>query len=383
VKKQKILITANTTWNLVNFRAGLIITLVAKGFEVIAVAPEDGYRDRLESLGCRYVPLSMDNKGTHPVRDFQLILGFLKVFMHERPDAVLAYTVKPNVYASLAAQVAGVHIINNISGLGTAFIRGGWMTALVSLLYRAGLSRSKCVFFQNDDDRTLFLAKGLVMSLQTDLLPGSGIDLVHYDSKNYGAVQRNSNDLVFLLVARLLWDKGVREYVEAARIVRKLHPHIRFQLLGFLDVKNRTAVPREEVEAWVREGVVEYPGTSDDVRPFIAAADCVVLPSYREGTPRSLLEAAAMAKPLIATDVPGCREVVKEGVNGFLCHVCDSKDLADKMLKMILLSEVTRLQMGVYSRNMAETYFDEQIVIRKYLNVIDKVTGCKRELRTG
>ena len=149
VREQKIIITANTTWNLVNFRSGLILKLLKNGFDVIAVAPEDGYRERLERLGCRYVPLAMDNKGTHPVRDFQLMLGFLKVFLRERPDAILAYTVKPNVYASLAAQIAGVPVINNISGLGTAFIRGGWMAALVSLLYCVGLSRSKRVFFQN------------------------------------------------------------------------------------------------------------------------------------------------------------------------------------------------------------------------------------------
>jgi len=377
-RKKKILICANTVWNLVNFRSGLILKLIEYGFDIIAVAPEDGYCERLERLGCRYVHLAMDNQGTHPVRDFQLILGFLKLFFKERPDIVLAYTVKPNVYASLAAQIIGVPVINNISGLGTAFIRGGWMAALVSLLYRVGLSRSECVFFQNEDDRTLFLGKGLVKRLQTDLLPGSGVDLEYYDAKRYGTVERSGNHIVFVMVARLLWDKGVREYVEAARIVKKQHPEVRFHLLGFLDVENQTAVPREDVEAWVREGIIEYLGTSDDVRPFLAAADCVVLPSYREGTPRSLLEAAAMAKPLIATDVPGCREVVTDGVNGYLCAVRNSNYLADKMLKLIAMPSELRLQMGCQSRNIAETRFDEQIVIRKYLKVVDDVAGKKK-----
>ena len=376
----KVVITANTTWNLVNFRSGLISNLLKNGFDVIALAPEDGYCERLKRLGCRYIPLAMDNKGTHPVHDFQLLLGFLKVFLRERPDAILAYTVKPNVYGSLAAQMAGVPVINNISGLGTAFIRGGWMAALVSLLYRVGLSRSKRVFFQNDDDRTLFLDKGLVKRAQGDLLPGSGIDLVHFDARNYEVVEHNESELVFLMVARLLWDKGVREYVDAARIVKKRYPETRFQLLGFLDVQTQTAVPREDVELWVREGIVEYLGTSDDVRPFLAASDCVVLPSYREGTPRSLLEAAAMAKPLIATDVPGCREVVQDGVNGYLCEVCNANDLANKMLQLIALPSQLRLQMGSQSRNIAETRFDEQIVIRKYLEVISEVTGRKKVL---
>ena len=377
VRRQKIIISANTTCNLVNFRSGLILQLIENGFDVIAVAPEDGYGERLERLGCRYVPLAMDNKGTHPVHDFQLMIGFLKVFLRERPDAILAYTVKPNVYGSLAAQLVGIPVINNISGLGTAFIRGGWMAALVSLLYRVGLSRSKRVFFQNEDDRTLFLEKGLVKKAQTDLLPGSGIDLAHFDSMKYAPAGRSSSDLLFLMVARLLWDKGVREYVEAARIVKKHYPETRFQLLGFLDVQNQTAVPREDVEAWVQEGIIEYLGTSDDVRPFLAAADCIVLPSYREGTPRSLLEAAAMAKPLIATDVPGCREVVQDGVNGYLCEVRNSNDLADKMMKLTALPLDLRLQMGCQSRNIAETRFDEQIVTRKYLQVVDDVTGSK------
>ena len=375
VTRQKIIISANTTWNLVNFRSGLIKRLIESGFDVLAVAPEDGYCERLERLGCRYVPLEMDNKGTNPVRDFQLMLGFLKIFIRERPAAVLAYTVKPNIYASLAAQMAGVAVVNNISGLGTAFIRGGWMVGLVSLLYRAGLSRSRCVFFQNDDDRTLFLEKRLAKRSQTDLLPGSGIDLVHFNPVVDEPDSRTNGGVIFLIVARLLWDKGVREYVEAARIVRKLNPEIRFQLLGFLDVKNQTAVPREDVEAWVKEGIIEYLGTSDDVRSFLAVADCVVLPSYREGTPRSLLEAAAMAKPLIATDVPGCREVVSECVNGYLCKARNSNDLAEKMLRFVVMPSASRLQMGTQSRNIAETRFDEQIVIRKYLKVISGVTG--------
>jgi len=379
IKKKKVLITANTTWNLLNFRSGLIKKLVECGFDVIAVAPMDEYYKRIESLGCRYVSLPMDNKGTHPVHDIQLILGFFELFLLEKPDVILAYTVKPNVYASLAAKLTGHSVINNISGLGTAFIRGGWMAILVSFLYRIGLSRSERVFFQNEEDRTLFLSKRLVLSSQTDLLPGSGVNLVHFHPNKYASVDHNVDGFIFLLVARLLWDKGVREYVDAARIVKKRNPETCFQLLGFLDVKNQTAVPREDVESWVQAGIIEYLGTSDDVRPFLAAADCVVLPSYREGTPRSLLEAAAMGKPLIATDVPGCCEVVQDGVNGYLCEVRNSYDLADKMLKLIAMPSELRMQMGCKSRNIAETRFDEQIVISKYMNVIEETIGSKKE----
>ena len=372
----KLLITTNTTWNLVNFRSGLIAALVSRGFDVVAVAPDDEYRDRLRELGCRYVPLNMDNQGTHPVKDALLLWRYVVVLLRLRPAVVLSYTVKPNIYASLAARLVGVTVINNVSGLGTAFLRGGWLGGVVCSLYRVALRRSHRVFFQNDEDRQVFIEKRLVAPARTGLLPGSGIDLVHFSPLAFdGSSLRNGAGLVFLMVARLLWDKGVLEFVEAARRVKALFPESRFQLLGFLDVKNQTAVGRSDVEAWVKDGVVEYLGTTDDVRPFLADADCVVLPSYREGTPRSLLEAAAMGRPLLATDVPGCREVVIDGVNGLLCRLRDSVDLAEKMMQMITMPMSALLQMGQESRRLAEMRFDEQIVIRKYLEAIDEVTG--------
>ena len=375
-KKRRVLITANTTWNLVNFRSGLIAALVSRGFDVVAVAPDDEYRDRLRELGCRYVPLNMDNQGTHPVKDALLLWRYVVVLLRLRPAVVLSYTVKPNIYASLAARLVGVTVINNVSGLGTAFLRGGWLGGVVCSLYRVALRRSHRVFFQNDEDRQVFIEKRLVAPARTGLLPGSGIDLVHFSPLAFdGSSLRNGAGLVFLMVARLLWDKGVLEFVEAARRVKALFPESRFQLLGFLDVKNQTAVGRSDVEAWVKDGVVEYLGTTDDVRPFLADADCVVLPSYREGTPRSLLEAAAMGRPLLATDVPGCREVVIDGVNGLLCRLRDSVDLAEKMMQMITMPMSALLQMGQESRRLAETRFDEQIVIRKYLEAIYEVAG--------
>jgi glycosyltransferase involved in cell wall biosynthesis len=206
-------------------------------------------------------------------------------------------------------------------------------------------------------------------SRRTALLPGSGIDLTRFQP---AAARATSEDgtFRFLLVARLLWDKGVGEFVEAARQVRLQAPHARFQILGFLDVENRTAVSRDTVEAWVAEGVVEYLGTADDVRPYLAAADCVVLPSYREGTPRTLLEAAAMAKPLIATDVPGCREVVDDGRNGYLCPARDADGLAGCMIRMLNGDPSVSSQMGREGRRKMEENFDERIVIRRYLKAL-------------
>lgn len=389
----KVMIALNTAWNLVNFRAGLIRALVAEGYEVVAVAPNDEYAARLTELGCRYVPLPMDNKGTHPGRDLLLLWRFYHLLRQERPAVFLGYTIKPNVYGSLAAHALGIPVVNNIAGLGAVFIRNGWLTRLVRGLYKLSLGRSARVFFQNEDDRHLFIECGLVPENVTDRVPGSGIDLERFSVTTIGtpnptpggraADDRTSfpanlqeetqrEEVHFLLIARMLWDKGVGEYVEAARQIRRHIPYARFCLLGFLDVQNPAAISRQQMQAWVDEGVVDYLGISDDVRPYIAAVDCVVLPSYREGVPRTLLEAAAMERPIITTDTVGCREVVEDGINGFLCHARDANDLAAKMIQMIALSSEERAEMGRRGREKMEREFDEQIVIQKYLETIQQ-----------
>lgn len=367
----KIIICLNTAWNLVNFRAGLIRSLVAAGYEVIAVAPSDKYAAGLEALGCRFVPLYMENGGTNPIQDATLMMRFMRLFARERPDAYLGYTVKPNVYGSLAAHIMGIPVINNIAGLGAVFIKNGLLVRVVRWLYRLALRRSAKVFFQNPDDRALFIDGGMVRPDVAELLPGSGIDLERFislpkpDAKN--------PRFRFLLIARMLRDKGVGEYVDAARQLRQRWPQAEFCLLGFVDVQNPAAISRVEVDAWVAEGVVNYLGVSDDVRLQLATTDCVVLPSYREGTPRTLLEAAAMARPIITTDAVGCREVVNDGVNGYLCKVRDAVDLAEKMERMLSLPPEQRSRMGQQGRDKMVMEFDEKIVIRKYLAAIEDI----------
>jgi glycosyltransferase involved in cell wall biosynthesis len=368
----KILICLNAAWNLVNFRAGLIRALVARGYEVVAVAPSDEYAPRLEALGCRYVPLPMDSKGTHPGRDMLLLWRFYRLLRRERPDVYLGYTVKPNVYGSLAAHALNIPVINNIAGLGAVFIKDRWLTRLVRLLYRLAFAKSRRVFFQNDDDRRTFVEAGLIRSVQADRVPGSGIDL-----QGFSLVEPPPQDgrrFRFLLIARMLWDKGVGEYVAAARLMRERIPNAEFCLLGFLDVQNPAAISREQMEAWVAEGAVVYLGATDDVRPHIEAADCVVLPSYyREGVPRTLLEAAAMGRPIVTTNAVGCREVVEDGRNGFLCRPRDAADLAEKLERMIALSPQARAEMGHQGRKKMEREFDERIVIGRNLAVIGEI----------
>jgi len=373
----KLVISSNTAWSLFNFRAGLIRALVSEGYEVVAVAPYDEYASRLATLGCRFIPLPMDNKGTHPGRDFLLLCRYWMLLAKERPAAYLGYTVKPNVYGSLAARTLGIPVINNIAGLGVVFIKDSFLTKIVKALYRLALSRSFRIFFQNEDDRKLFIQSGLVQKEKTDRLPGSGVDLSLYVPK----VQAPSSNVVdgekkgtfrFLLAARMLWDKGVGVYVEAARLVKQRYPHVEFCLLGFMDVKNPAAISREQMSEWNDEGVIRYLGVTDDMKAALAEADCVVLPSfYREGVPRTLLEAAAMACPIITTDAVGCRDAVDDGVNGFLVHPRDPNDLAEKMVRMIELSSEARALMGKAGRKKMECEFDEKIVIRRYLEVIN------------
>ncbi|MEI8103005.1 MAG: glycosyltransferase family 4 protein [Chlorobium sp.] len=368
----KIIIALNTAWNLLNFRSGLIQALVADGHEVVAVAPFDSYALRLEGLGCRYLPVPMDNKGTNPGRDALLALRFFFLFLRERPDLYLGYTVKPNIYGSLSAHLLGIPVINNIAGLGAVFIEQNWVTTLVQNLYRLALSPSIKVFFQNRDDRQLFVDGGLVNSAATAILPGSGIDLSQF---SFSPVPAERRKFRFLLIARMLRDKGVGEFVEAARLLRQRYPDIECCLLGFVDVQNPAAITRARMQQWVDEGSVLYLGVSDDVRQQILEADCIVLPSYREGTPRTLLEGAAMGRPLITTDAVGCREVVEDGKNGFLCRVRDAADLAEKMERMLLLSDEERFTMSLYGRQKVEREFDEQIVISRYLEAINAIQG--------
>jgi glycosyltransferase involved in cell wall biosynthesis len=364
-----IAISINAAWNILNFRLGLIRALQQRGWRVVALTPTDEYSARLAEHEIEHLTIAIDSSSVSPLRDLRLFMRYHGLLKQLRPDALLTYTAKPNIWGSLAANALAIPVINNISGLGTAFIEGQALRRIVSILYRAALRPSAAVFFQNPEDRELFRRRRLAPSERAHLLPGSGIDLDRFRP----AEPPPGEPFAFLMIGRLLWHKGVGEYVEAARIVRRQAPKVRFRLLGFLDAPNRSAVPRGALEAWVAEGLIDYLGATDDVRPHIAAAHCLVLPSYREGLPRSLLEGAAMARPLIATDVPGCRHVVEDGANGYLCTVRDPAALAEAMLKMIGLPGPVRAAMGANARTTVERRFSERAAVDPYLEVLDAI----------
>ena len=371
MKKMKVVIALNTAWNLLNFRAGLIKAMLADGHEVVAVAPHDEYADRVRALGCRFVALPMDNQGTNPVRDAVLWWRYRRLLKTLRPDVFLGFTVKPNVYGSLAARSLGIAVVNNIAGLGSVFNKNNWLTALVRRLYRLALSGSAKVFFQNQDDLDAFVAQGLVNPMVVGLLPGSGVDLEKFKPQN---LIRNDQKVKLLLVARMLWEKGVGEYVQAASELKIDHPNAEFSLLGFLDVKNPHAISREQMDAWVKSSAINYLGVSDDVASVMNEYDVIVLPSkYREGTPRSLLEAAAMGKPIVTTNTSGCRDVVDDGISGYLCAPGDAQDLSRAMGQLLALTPDERQAMGQQGRLKMERSYDERLVVNQYLAALAKL----------
>ena len=375
--KKKIIISANSAWNIVNFRKGIVLKFIDNGFEVVIVSTMDEHVSRLYEFGCQHININIDSKGMNPINDLYLIFQYLKIFNKIKPNIILTYTVKPNIYGSIAASFYSIPVVNNISGLGTAFIKGGLLGKIVSFLYKVSLKKSKCVFFQNNDDKKLFLRKKLVNKRQVDTLPGSGVNLEYYQLSNSNINNKYKDKFVFLLVARLIWDKGIQEYVDAAKLIKKDCPKVKFHILGFLDVDNQTAVLKSDIDIWVQEDVIEYLGSADDVRDYIHKSDCIVLPSYREGTPRTLLEAAAMGKPIITTNVEGCREVVDDGINGYLCNVRDADDLAKKMKIILSMDYKDVVKMGLEGRKKMEIKFDEKIVIDKYMSIVRQITHYK------
>jgi glycosyltransferase involved in cell wall biosynthesis len=365
-----IAVVANSSWNIWNFRLGLLEGLQRNGFQVLIIAPRDAYSDRLESLGfhCEYI--AMDSSGTSPLKDLKLIADFYKLYKTISPDAILHFTIKPNIYGGIAAALNGIACINNIAGLGTLFVRQGIVTKIAKVLYKLSLRKAAHVFFQNNDDHNEFVKSGLVDHRKCSVLPGSGIDT----NKFVPLPKEKSDKVIFLLFARLLWEKGVGEYVEAARLVKKEFEHVEFQLLGFLDVQNKSRISKHHIDDWENEGLLKYLGYSDEVCNFIAAADCVVLPSYyREGVPRSLLESASMAKPIITTDNVGCRDLVDDGINGYLCKVKNANDLSLKIKKFLLLSSNERSKMGELSRAKVVSEYGEDIIINSYTESLKSI----------
>ena len=368
---RRIWVAANTSWYVYNFRGNLISRLVEAGYEVTAYAPPDAYVSRIEALGARCVSLRLDASSVNPLRELATIARMLLALRAGKPDLVLTFTPKVNIYVCLVARLAGFSVIANISGLGRSFGSRVWLRWVTTTLYQLALRAPRVVFFQNEEDLAFFLNAGWVKPATSRRLPGSGVDLARFAPR---PVHDTSGAFVFMLAARLIWDKGVGVFAEAARIVRREYPETVFCLLGGVNSANPAAVPAAQIALWETEGLIRHLGMTDDVPRFYAQADCIVLPSYyKEGVPRVLLEAASMAIPIITTDMPGCRDAIDNNVTGYLCAPKDSHDLAEKMLAMLRLSSEKREAMGRAGRQKMEREFDERLVITVYMEAIAAV----------
>lgn len=367
-----VVLVCNTAWAIYTYRQGFLRALLARGARVTVLAPRDRTAALLEAMGCRYLELAVASKGTSPREDLGTLAALYRHYRALRPDLVFHYTIKPNIYGSLAAWLARVPSIAVTTGLGYVFIQRSRAAQVAKRLYRLAFRFPREVWFLNRDDLATFEHERLLAHPErARLLHGEGVDI-----EAFAPVPLPERDTyTFVLIGRLLWDKGVREYVEAASLLRARYPHARFQVLGPAGVDNPSAIGLSEIEGWVAEGLIEYLGEAHDVRPYIAAADCVVLPSYREGVPRTLMEAAAMSRPIVATDVPGCREVVDDGVTGLLCAARDSASLAERLARMLDATPAERRAMGERGRAKVVAEFDETQVVERYRQTLRAVTG--------
>lgn len=366
---KKIALVVNEAWNMYNFRGGLMRRLMDEGHDITVLAPKDEFTEKIEAMGIRVIDIHINSKGVNPVEDFKLMLEFRKIYKRERFDIVFHYTIKPIIYGTLGARLAKVRSVGVTTGLGYAFINENMVSKIVRNLYRFSLSFTEDVWFLNSQDREVFLEKKIIPERKTFILPGEGIDLQEFKPLPR---DRSDDKRVFLMVARALWDKGVREYFEAAEIIRSKNKDAEFWFLGKVGVPNPTAVPMEFVEEYVDKGAVKYLGVTDSVAQVVKEADCFVLPSYREGISRVIMEAASMEKPVIASDVPGCSELVDEGINGYLCEPRNTEDLVRAMERFLKLNRSQAEAAGRAGRVKMQDEFSLESVAEVYINFLNK-----------
>ncbi len=363
----RIVILTNAGIGLYKFRKELLERLVSKN-DVFAVFPEDEFSESIRALGCKVIPFEFNRRGMNPAADLGQMRRYVSLLKELSPDAVLTYTIKPNVYGGMACRKAGVPYLANVTGLGTALENGGILGFISSKLYRTGLKKASCVFFQNENNLKTFSDKGIYRG-KVRLIPGSGVNLDHHTAVQYPEEDGKTR---FLFVGRIMRDKGVSELLTAVRRIHAEDETVTLDLVGWCDEDYSDAIRDAE-----NEGAVRFHGLQTDVRPFYRDCHCVVLPSYHEGMANVMLEASATCRPVITTGVPGCRETFEEGVTGFGCEPGDAEDLERTMRKFIALSHDRRAGMGLKAREKMEREFDRNKVVDAYLEEIESLAGVK------
>ncbi len=359
-----ILLISNHGGGFYNFKKELVEELLKIGFEVHFVVPFDEKTERLEALGAVFHKIDIDRRGINPIKDLSLMNQLRKVIKTVRPDALILHTIKPNIYASILARIYKIPYINNITGLGSALQQNSKMAKLLRFLYRNSLAGSSGIFFENSGNRDYFLKYHIGRQEKYVLVPGAGVNIAHFKkgSGKTGSVEFTN----FLFIGRIMKEKGIDEFFEAAAHIKGKYSDVKLQVVGFYDEPEYEC----KVRALTDQRIIEFLGASSDTRLEMSYADCIVLPSYHEGMSNVLLEGASMGLPLITTDIPGCREAVRDGKSGFLCNVKDAQSLIDAMERFLALSPAERDEMGRVGREKMEREFDRNIVVNRYIQSI-------------
>ncbi len=370
-KKLKIAFVSNNAWSIYNFRVDIIKMLIADGHEILIITPNHAIVEKVVALGCSHISIDFDNKVINPFTDLKFLMNLKRLYKKIKPDLIFHYVAKPNIYGTIAAHKNGIPSVAVITGLGFAFSRKNLLYFIIKQLYRFSLSGAKEVLFLNNEDALLFVRERIVPLHKINVLPGEGINTSYFHPP---AVRKKNPTFQFLMSCRMLKSKGVELFVEASRLLKLKDYVFESVVMGFFEENHPDSIPPSKVQQWQSQGLINFLGFKEDVRPFLASADVFVFPSYyNEGVPRSLLEAASMELPIITTNNTGCRDVVEDGVNGYLCQIQDPFDLAKKMEEMLLLKEQDLKKMGEKGREKVVSRFGMDKVIHEYRRIISLV----------
>jgi galacturonosyltransferase len=371
IMKKRVLLLGNHGFVIYNFRKELIQELLRNGYEVYISLPKDDDKVKtMISWGCQFIETNIDRRGTNPITDFKLILHYLKILRKVKPDVVLTYTIKPNLYGGLASRLLNIPCINNITGLGSGFSGDSLLKKFLSKMYKVSLKKSYCVFFQNTSDMNILLDNKTIKG-NYELIPGSGVNLNEFMHKDFP----DDQDPTFLFIGRIMKDKGIDEYLDAAKEVKGKYPKVRFNIIGF--VEETQSHYHEKINNFQINNYVKYLGYQSDVKPYIEESHCLVQASHGgEGLSNVLLETGATGRALIASNIPGCRETINQGENGYIFEPKNTRDLVEKIETFIQLPYESKMEMGLNSRKKVEKEFDRNIVVNAYMEKINQI--CKK-----
>tara|TARA_B100000575_G_scaffold294212_1_gene308700 strand:+ start:634 stop:1764 length:1131 start_codon:yes stop_codon:yes gene_type:complete len=373
MSKKTITLSSNSSWYLFNFRRSTIEAFLRKNFNVICICPADSYTDALKKLGCEWYEIKVSRKGINPFEDFKLFLQILFLYLKIKPVAAFHFTVKNNIYGSFAAFFARVPAINNITGLGTAFLHRNFISRVVLSLYKLSQPLAHKVFCQNIEDLNLLAQFKILSKEDIGLLPGSGVNLDRFNPMLKKSLIDHKRKFRFLYAGRMLADKGLYELYEAISIMNNPKITCELWLSGFTDYENVSAIPKSTLEKWSDNSWILWKGPSDSIEKIMSEVDCIVLPSYREGMPKTLLEAGAMAIPVVTTDVPGCNSIITNNKNGLICKPKDSKSLGLALKKMLNMTNAERLEMGECGRVIVQKKYNEEFVVKAAIEEVNKI----------